>query len=168
MMQFSFSMEENLTSYLHCLNESASTVAFRSFHGFNIQVSNDGTDEDGYEIFDIAAYFDDLDPTRNGIFETVSIIQKPDFAPRLQTIRFQGKILGMWQNKIAFFSAEHYNTTSRSSLIFEIQNEIVGTETFSLKTSQGHFLSINTEVINVCVARILQINDRADLILCAG
>jgi hypothetical protein len=144
LIKANFSFGSDSFSCLQFVNETSSVVAFRSFHGLNLGISNSDISGHQEDVFEVTAYYDDFDPTRNAIFETVSMAQQSDPTEIRQIIRFQDRILGLWENKVAFYPAEHFNS-SRSSLIFEIHSEIVGTETFSLKTSRGHFMSIDNE-----------------------
>jgi hypothetical protein len=138
----------------HVLNRTCqSSVAIRSFHGLNFGVSNSEmtSHASGFEIFDLVTFFDDTDPARNAIFNTFSVKSLSETTVSMEpdsciVLKFEKNILGLIQNKIAFYPHEFYNSSPQAPSPFHLQHEVVGTGTFSFETAGGYFLSITNEV----------------------
>ncbi len=147
---------EKLSEYGTLNATCLSLVAIRSFHGLNFGVSNSEISAhlNGLEIFDLVAFFDDIDPARNAIFNTFSLPNdslSPD-TDSCTILKFQNNILGLIEDKIAFYPPEYFNSSfSKVPALFHLINEVVGTGTFSFQTSSGDFLSITNEVLGLTV-----------------
>jgi hypothetical protein len=105
----------------------------------------------GFEIFDLVTFFDDTDPARNAIFNTFSVKSLSETTVSMEpdsciVLKFEKNILGLIQNKIAFYPHEFYNSSPQAPSPFHLQHEVVGTGTFSFETAGGYFLSITNEV----------------------
>jgi hypothetical protein len=151
---FSNSIEcpEKLSAYGMLDTTCPSFVAIRSFYGLNFGVSNSEiSHSNGFEIFDLVTFFDDTDPARNAIFNTLSLQNNPLFpgTDSCNLLKFQNNILALIEDKIAFYPPEYFNSSSEVPALLHLINEVVGTGTFSFQTTSGTFLSITNEVLGL-------------------
>ena len=123
-----------------CLEINDTMKAFRSFHGFNFGISShssDAQEAEDSQLFELISFLDDFDPARNSVFNTLRIpIDGVHGTNFITVVRFQSHVLGLCEGRVAFYPDEHYKSAPRC-LVFQILNDVIGIDTFSLKTSEG-------------------------------